>query len=185
MTTQGNRAAAEIGVTDTFHPAVHGVIEAAADELFREFFGELPWDETVTVPPHGRREWLCEARLDGEVVGFATLIDAGAYLHLEQLSVAPRHGRQGIGRALVAAVFEEAVRGGFAAVTLRTFAQVPWNQTFYERCGFAVVDRAPSAFHEGLEATEHSLGLPSFGSRVHMLAPAVVTQGPSGRRTAG
>lgn len=158
-----------------FDPAVHGEIERAADELFREYFGELPWDEDADhpAPDHGYAERLLEATSDGEVVGFARLIEAGEFVHLEQLSVRPDRGRRGIGGGLVAAVLAEARECGARAVTLRTFAAVPWNAPFYEDAGFRVVRDAPSDFHESLVRTEEALGLLRRGARVHMLAELV------------
>ncbi|GAA1327655.1 GNAT family N-acetyltransferase [Leucobacter albus] len=159
-----------IAEAERYLPDVHGLIEAAADELFREHFGAFPWNEAAPPPPpHGKPERLLEATQGGAVVGFATLIESGEYLHLEQLSVSPDAARRGIGRALVDAAIDTAWQHGFAAVTLRTFADVPWNAPFYARLGFAVVDAAPSAFHERLVATEAALGLLEHGPRVHMV----------------
>lgn len=153
-------------------PAIHGEIERAADELFREYFGELPWDEDADHPAsdHGYAERLLEATADCEIVGFARLIEVGEFVHLEQLSVRPDRARRGIGRALVAAVLADARERGARAVTLRTFAEVPWNAPFYEGAGFRVVPDAPSDFHESLVHTEEALGLLRRGARVHMLA---------------
>jgi GNAT superfamily N-acetyltransferase len=53
-------------------------------------------------------------------------------LHIEQVSVHPDHARQGIGRALI----EHVARLAGTAVTLTTFADVPWNGPYYERLGF-------------------------------------------------
>ncbi|MGV9270018.1 GNAT family N-acetyltransferase [Kitasatospora sp. NPDC003701] len=54
-------------------------------------------------------------------------------LHIEQVSVHPGHARRGIGRALI----EHLAAGTDApALTLTTFADVPWNAPYYARCGF-------------------------------------------------
>lgn len=172
--------AIQIEVAARFDPAVHGEIERAADELFRQYFGRLPWDEgaaeAAAVAEHGLRERLLEARAGSVVVGFARLLEAGDTLHLEQLSVLPSHARQGVGGALLSAVLTEASGSGFRAVTLRTFADVPWNAPFYAGRGFRVVREAPSAFHEGLVRTERALGLLQHGERVHMLAAISVSR---------
>ncbi|UNO43746.1 GNAT family N-acetyltransferase [Streptomyces sp. MST-110588] len=53
--------------------------------------------------------------------------------HIEQVSVHPDGARRGIGRALI----DRAERdSGLAAVTLTTFAHVPWNAPYYARIGF-------------------------------------------------
>lgn len=161
----------DIRVSSGFDPALHGEIEIAADELFREHFGVLPWDESAETPgEHGYPERLLEAHEGGEVLGFARLLEVGDTLHLEQLSVRPDRARQGIGAALVAAVLADAADRGFRAVTLRTFADVPWNAPFYERFGFRTVADSASDFHDELVRTEERLGLLEHGERVHMIA---------------
>ena len=57
-------------------------------------------------------------------------------LHVEQVSVHPDHARRGLGRALL----DQAAADGIAALTLTTFAHVPWNAPYYTRCGFRVLD---------------------------------------------
>jgi GNAT superfamily N-acetyltransferase len=96
----------------------------------------------------------------GEVVGFALITVVGGAAHLEELDVLPLHGRRGIGSALVDAVCSWAARAGYAAVTLRTFRDVPWNRPFYERKGFRVVaSSALSSEHVQLETAELERGL--------------------------
>lgn len=149
----------------------HEEIERAADELFRAHFGVLPWNEDAPEhAPHGHVERLFDAVDGATLVGFAKVIVAGEYFHLEQLSVSPGHGRRGIGGSLVDEVLSVAWAEGFRAVTLRTFADVPWNAPFYERHGFRTVDAVDTEFHAGLVETEAALGLMEHGSRVHMLA---------------
>jgi GNAT superfamily N-acetyltransferase len=72
----------------------------------------------------------------GDVVGFAfvDLVDAAA--HLCEMDVAPDHARQGIGTALVEAIAAWAAARGLTALTLTTFARLPWNAPFYEKLGF-------------------------------------------------
>jgi GNAT superfamily N-acetyltransferase len=79
----------------------------------------------------GGRAWVAEDA-DGAPVG-CLLVDAidGA-AHIEQVSVAPGHQGRGLGRALVERVAQWAASQGMTAVTLTTFAQVPWNRPLYE-----------------------------------------------------
>jgi GNAT superfamily N-acetyltransferase len=73
-------------------------------------------------------------------VGFALVEMLAADLpHLEEVDVHPRHGRQGVGTALVRAVCEWVRRSGYAQVTLTTFRDIPWNMPFYSRLGFEEV----------------------------------------------
>jgi GNAT superfamily N-acetyltransferase len=62
--------------------------------------------------------------------------------HVEQVSVHPAHARRGIGRALLDEAARYAAGTGAPALTLTTFAHVPWNAPYYARCGFRVLDEA-------------------------------------------
>jgi GNAT superfamily N-acetyltransferase len=57
-------------------------------------------------------------------------------LHVEQISVHPSSARRGVGRALLDHLARYAVAAGVPALTLTTFAEVPWNAPYYERLGF-------------------------------------------------
>jgi GNAT superfamily N-acetyltransferase len=76
------------------------------------------------------------ARDAGQLIGFATCEAFEHELHLWELAV--RHDAQGkgAGRALIAAIVDEAQARGLPAVTLTTFRDIPWNAPFYARCGF-------------------------------------------------
>ena len=54
----------------------------------------------------------------------------------------PDYARRGIGRALLEEAARHALAGGASALTLTTFAQVPWNAPYYSRCGFRVLDES-------------------------------------------
>jgi GNAT superfamily N-acetyltransferase len=71
-----------------------------------------------------------------ELVGFALCSDRGDDLYLDQLSVLPRHGRQGLGTRLVRRCLQEAEARSYRRVSLSTFRKVPWNGPFYRRLGF-------------------------------------------------
>jgi N-acetylglutamate synthase-like GNAT family acetyltransferase len=57
-------------------------------------------------------------------------------LHIEQVSVHPANAHRGIGRSLLDQVADHAATEGLPALTLTTFAEVPWNAPYYARCGF-------------------------------------------------
>ena len=78
--------------------------------------------------------WVAEDR--GELIGFATCEAFEHELHLWELAVRHECQGRGAGRALIAAVVEEARVRGLPAVTLTTFRDIPWNAPFYARCGF-------------------------------------------------
>lgn len=100
-------------------------------------------------------------------VGFVHVLDADGHAHLEQLSVLPSSTRQGFGRRLVGAALDAARERGYTRMTLRTYAEIPWNAPFYSSCGF--LESIPETpFQRGLVDTETSLGLDRYGRRVQM-----------------
>ena len=82
--------------------------------------------------------WVALA--DDVPVGFAhvELIEANV-AHLAEVDVHPDHGRRGLGAKLVLEVCNWAAANGYAAVTLTTFRDAPWNLPFYARLGFDVL----------------------------------------------
>ena len=82
--------------------------------------------------------WVAVDNLE-ELVGFALCSDRGDDLYLDQLSVLPRHGRQGLGTRLVRRCLQEAEARSFKRVSLSTFRKVPWNGPFYKKLGFREV----------------------------------------------
>ncbi|MFG3227487.1 GNAT family N-acetyltransferase [Kitasatospora sp. NPDC048194] len=79
---------------------------------------------------------------DGPIAGYLLAEPVDGALHIEQVSVHPDHARRGIGRALIEHLAEHRSAGA-PALTLTTFADVPWNAPYYVRCGFR-----PLADHE-------------------------------------
>jgi GNAT superfamily N-acetyltransferase len=78
--------------------------------------------------------WVAEDA--GRLIGFATCEAFEHELHLWELAVRLDAQGKGAGRALIAAVVDEARARGLPAVTLTTFRDIPWNAPFYARCGF-------------------------------------------------
>ncbi|MGW7198303.1 GNAT family N-acetyltransferase [Streptomyces chryseus] len=79
------------------------------------------------------------------------VVDGAA--HIEQVSVHPRASRQGVGRALITHLAHVAAREGLAALTLTTFADVPWNAPYYARTGFRSLSEAELT--DGLRRIRH------------------------------
>jgi GNAT superfamily N-acetyltransferase len=75
----------------------------------------------------------------GQTVGYilVDLIDGGG--HIEQVSVAPAHQGQGVGRSLIEQVEIWAISKSLSALTLTTFGHVRWNRPLYEHLGFRVL----------------------------------------------
>jgi GNAT superfamily N-acetyltransferase len=106
--------------------------------------------------------WVAASAAADAPIGFTYADPRDGNLHLEELDVLPAWGRRGIGRALVAAVVEEAGARGLPAVTLTTFRDVVWNAPFYAGLGFRVL--APGELSPGLVALlaeEERRGLPA------------------------
>lgn len=141
------------------------IIEEAADALFAEHgVGPLP-PGASHVDDLGRAAYVLVA--GDPVVGFARLERVDGEAHLEQLSVHPSATRRGLGAALLDAAAEWAARSGHEALTLCTFADVPWNAPFYERHGFVEVTELGPGL-QALRDTERRLGLDAAGRRVVM-----------------
>ncbi|WP_018347566.1 GNAT family N-acetyltransferase [Longispora albida] len=136
-------------------------VETAADEMF----------DGMDLPPAGSAGELAAARLvlvaGDPPAGFARVEIVDGLAHLEQLSVHPEHGRRGLGGALVEAACAWAAAEGFPAITLITFADVPWNAPFYARHGFEPLTELTPGLGE-LRAHEGELGLDALGTRVVM-----------------
>jgi len=165
-------------VSGTIRPAISTdaehlqAIESAADALLIDALGAWEWpdaeDGAARLAAPGFT-LLLEDEDTRSPVGFVHVPDADGHAHLEQLSVIPSAGRQGHGRALVRAALREAHERGYSRVTLRTYAEVPWNAPFYATCGF--LESLPeTAFQRALIDTEAELGIDRYGRRVQMTA---------------
>lgn len=151
-------------------------IEVEADALLVDRFEAADWPPPT--PAHERSsapgfvllaEEVAHESTAAVTVGFVHVLEIEGHAHLEQLSVLPAYGRRGIGRSLVDAALDEARRRGHTEVTLRTYAEVPWNAPFYASCGFAVSEPYTPLLR-GLVDVETSLGLFAYGPRVQMTA---------------
>lgn len=158
-------------------------IERAAGAAFREVgMDSIADDETPSARvlhnyQRAGQMWVAANAAD-RVIAYllADIIDGNA--HIEQVSVHPDFGRRGFGRALIETVAAWAVRKELSALTLTTFAHVPWNAPYYERLGFSVIP--PADLGPGLREIrghEAATGLDSW-PRVAMRRP--VAQNPTG-----
>lgn len=122
-------------------------VELAAGERFRDF--EDPriarcaddppyWTAGLEKASVEQRAWVAVDDV-GSIIGFAVAWVVDGEGHLDELAVAPAHGRRGVGRALVDQVVMWAGAQGFASITLTTFRDVPWNCPYYEKLGFRIV----------------------------------------------
>jgi ribosomal protein S18 acetylase RimI-like enzyme len=118
-------------------------IEIAAGRAFLdvdmpEIAGAEPMsDERLLDYINGGRAWVAASATSDQVVGFivADVVDGNA--HIEQVSVHPDAAHRRLGARLIDVVGTWAAAGTIPALTLTTFADVPWNAPYYERLGFS------------------------------------------------
>jgi ribosomal protein S18 acetylase RimI-like enzyme len=108
-----------------------GMAQIADDE-------PLPVDELARYQQAGRA-WVATDATDLPI-GYLIADVVDGNLHIEQVTVHPGSARRGIGRQLIEHLAAAAEAGGAPALTLTTFAEVPWNAPYYVRCGFRVLD---------------------------------------------
>lgn len=123
-------------------------IERRAGRLFIEVgMPEIASDDVPAVEELRAAAALVVAvTSDDRPVGYARIEVVDGHAHLEQLSVDPEVGRQGIGGRLLDAVSAWALARSDDEVTLTTFRDVAFNAPYYRRHGFEVVavgDRGP------------------------------------------
>ena len=116
-------------------------IENRAAELFRAHgypqVADSPFPDVAAIRNlFAGRDVRVAADASGPA-GFIVSAPLGPYLHIHELSVDPAHGRRGIGAALVEHVSQAASEGRFDGVSLTTFRDVPFNEPFYVKLGFA------------------------------------------------
>lgn len=141
-------------------------IELAAGQLFRTIEGLADVAGMHAIPAEQQRKFIRKghclvAEAEGALVGFLSTEPCGRELAIREFSVHPTRQGKGIGAILLRALGIDARNAGFAAITLTTFDDVPWNRPFYERHGFvriADLDAHPRLRRE-IEA-EVAHGLP-------------------------
>jgi ribosomal protein S18 acetylase RimI-like enzyme len=119
-------------------------IERAAGECFRDIgMSQIAEDEPLPLDVlasyhRAGRAWVATEPA-GAPVGYLIADVVDGNLHVEQVSVHPRYARIGVGREMLDDLAERARATSVPALTLTTFAHVPWNAPYYTRCGFLTV----------------------------------------------
>jgi GNAT superfamily N-acetyltransferase len=138
---------------------VLGEIERAAGERYRDFgLDQVADDEPASIQvlagyASGGRAWVA-ADADGAPVGYILVEAVDGAAHIEQVSVAPDHQGQGLGRALIERAAHWAAGQDMIALTLTTFGHIPWNRPLYEHLCFRVL--ADDELGPGLRAVRQS-----------------------------
>jgi ribosomal-protein-alanine N-acetyltransferase len=99
------------------------------------------------------------AELDGDVVGHAITSVVFEIAELQRIAVAVEHRRRGIAGLLLAAVRDQAATQGAPALLLEVRETNAGALAFYERAGFAEIDRRPRYYRNGDTAIVMSLAL--------------------------
>jgi GNAT superfamily N-acetyltransferase len=100
-------------------------------------------------------------------VAFVRVDEVDGLAHIEELAVIPKWMRQGIGSALVERACEWARAHDYPAITLTTYADVPWNGPYYAKRGFMEV-ADPSPGLRAVRDQERGVGLDAVGRRIVM-----------------
>jgi GNAT superfamily N-acetyltransferase len=138
-------------------------IGTRADQLFRAAGYQLPEIELDEAGLAAAKAVFVAGR---PPIGFVQVEEVDELAHIAQLGVVPRWMRQGIGTALLERACEWARAHDYPAVTLITYADVPWNGPYYAARGFREIEPTPGL--AALRAHEAELGLDDLGRRVTM-----------------
>lgn len=138
-------------------------IERAADATFRdENMAAVANGETMPARDllrylNAGRAWVDTDDLDRPIAYLLVDVTDDA-VHIEQVSVHPAYAGQGKGRELIETLALWANQQGYSALTLTTFANVPWNAPYYARLGFDIVP--PDRLTPGLrKVREHEVSV--------------------------
>lgn len=98
-----------------------------------------PWPLPV-MAAHSRagRLWVAAGDQD-QPVAYLIADPVDGCLQIKQVTVHPSSARRGLDRALLDHAAVRAATDGLPALTLTTFAHVPWNAPYYTRCGFKIL----------------------------------------------
>lgn len=117
-------------------------LEVAAGQVFCEWgMAEVAAYPPPTVAEFGRyvesnQSWVVTEPVVNRIAGFVLVALVDGCAHIEQLSVHPDFSGRRLGAGLIDWVADWATGQALAALTLTTFAEVPWNAPYYQRCGF-------------------------------------------------
>lgn len=92
------------------------------------------------------RCWV--TREDDRVVGYLCLWEVAGEIHITNVAVHPAHRRRGIGREMLAAVLDDAVRRSLSLVGLEVRPTNAEARALYESFGFRVVGRRRGYYYD-------------------------------------
>jgi GNAT superfamily N-acetyltransferase len=139
-------------------------IDQRADSLFRVSGMNLPH---IPFPVDALHESKAVFVAGRPPVAFVQVDEVDTVAHVQELAVLPSHMRQGLGSTLLDEACEWARGQGYPAITLTTYADVPWNAPFYAARGFVELAELTPELTE-LRGWERDIGLDSAGRRIAM-----------------
>jgi len=118
-------------------------------EIERASFS-MPWSRgAFTYEIERNRVARCwVTREDDRVAGYLCLWEVADELHITNVAVHPAYRRRGIGRAMLAAVLEDAVRRSLSLVGLEVRPTNDEARALYESFGFRVVGRRRGYYYD-------------------------------------
>lgn len=137
-------------------------IDRRAETLFRVSGIDLPPGSFPADSLHEARAVLVTGV---PIAGYVRIDEVDGLAHLWGPAVVPGSMRRGLGSELVEAACRWALAHGFPAVTVSTYAQVPWNGPFFRRRGFVEITELTPELAERRD-WERAVGLDRVGPRV-------------------
>ncbi len=125
----------------------------AVTALERATFGLDAWSETAVLEEltgPGRRAVVAVDA--GELEGYAVTLTAGDVVDLQRIAVRADRRRQGLARALLDALVDEAARDGGARMLLEVSAANHEALAFYAAEGFEEISRRRRYYRDGTDA---------------------------------
>lgn len=142
-------------------------IDRRAEAIFRAAGYPLPDSPLPDDPAEPLRHAKAVFVAGRPPVGFVWIDEVDGLAHVQEIAVLPRSMRQGIGSRLLERACEWARDSGYPAITLITYADVPWNGPFYARRGFTESSDVTAGL-AALRANEQAIGLDELGRRIVM-----------------
>ncbi|WP_296247608.1 GNAT family N-acetyltransferase [uncultured Stenotrophomonas sp.] len=141
------------------------LIEAQAGERLRGHPAAKVFAASPTEPALFELAWqrgmLWVVASEQKLAGYLMAGALDENFHIQQMDVAPAHGRKGLGRALLRHALQQARASGYPRAVLTTLSDVAWNAPFYASEGFSEwPSHAWSAGMREVMAAEAAAGFP-------------------------
>lgn len=157
-------AGPEVRAADRSEYARLAEIDERAETLFRLAgydLPDLPFDNAAL--QHAKAVFVAGR----PPIAFVWVDEVDGRAHVAEIAVVPKWMRKGVGTRLLDRACEWARTHGYPAITLTTYADVPWNGPYYSRRGFVELTELTPGL-EQLRERERQAGLDDVGRRIVM-----------------